>query len=351
MPGPLGFGGGGGGDGNILPSVTAGTGISVSGTTGLTISATGIQSLSAGTGISVSGTTTPTVTNSGVTSIVAGTNVTVSGATGAVTINATGGSVSYGSPSSLVIGGSNTAGSATSVTRSDHVHAFPAGGAPSALAITSTQSTGSSTAPALADHVHAMPGFGTPVNIDASLTSLSAGSLTTVARADHVHTVSKVPVLLASSTVSVDVASVSLTIPGGYQALGVRVIGRVAGPYANGVIAARFNSDAGANYYNASTGTLTNYCYIGHCNGGGNYFAQPSITDFHLANYADTTYYKVSGTSSSWWNNSTTGYNAQNWASAWGMWNSTSAITSILIYEVGSYNIKAGTILRIYGYP
>ena len=193
--------------------------------------------------------------------------------------------------------------------------------------------------------------YGTPVNIDASLTSLSAGSLNTVARADHVHTVSKVPVLLASSTFSVDAANVSLTIPGGYQALFIRIIGRVAGPYANGVLAARFNSDTGNNYYNSSTASLTNYCYVGHCNGGGNNFAQPSITDFHIGNYADTSYYKISGTSSSWWNNSTTGYNGQNWSAAWGMWNSTSAITTILIYETGAYNIKAGTIIKVYGHP
>jgi hypothetical protein len=48
-----------------------------------------VNSVSAGTGISVSATTGAlTVTNAGVTSAVAGTNVTVSGSTGAVTINA-----------------------------------------------------------------------------------------------------------------------------------------------------------------------------------------------------------------------------------------------------------------------
>lgn len=48
-----------------------------------------VNSVSAGTGISVSATTGAlTVTNSGVTSAVAGTNITVSGSTGAVTITA-----------------------------------------------------------------------------------------------------------------------------------------------------------------------------------------------------------------------------------------------------------------------
>ena len=96
MPGPLGIGGGGGGSGG---TVTTPVFPFIDRAVAQTIGDTGVQSLTAGTGISVSGTTTPTVTNSGVTSIVAGTNVTVSGATGAVTINATGGgsaSVPYG---------------------------------------------------------------------------------------------------------------------------------------------------------------------------------------------------------------------------------------------------------------
>lgn len=254
-------------------------------------------------------------------------------------------------PGNSAIGDAAAAGTSASVARADHKHGREASGTPGASAVGDTASTGSATTVALSDHRHSREAFGTPVNLDASVTSLSAGSLTTVARADHVHTVSKVPVLLASSTFSVDAANVSLTIPGGYQALFIRIIGRVAGPYANGVLAARFNSDTGNNYYNSSTASLTNYCYVGHCNGGGNNFAQPSITDFHIGNYADTSYYKISGTSSSWWNNSTTGYNGQNWSAAWGMWNSTSAITTILIYETGAYNIKAGTIIKVYGHP
>ncbi len=66
---------------------TAGTGISVSGTT---VTNTGIISASAGTGISVSGTNPLTITNTGVTSLVAGTNIAISGSTGAVTVSVTG---------------------------------------------------------------------------------------------------------------------------------------------------------------------------------------------------------------------------------------------------------------------
>jgi hypothetical protein len=72
-----------------VTSNAAGTGISVSGSTGaVTITNTGVTSNAAGTGISVSGSTgTVTITNSGVTSAVAGTGVSVSGSTGAVTFS------------------------------------------------------------------------------------------------------------------------------------------------------------------------------------------------------------------------------------------------------------------------
>jgi len=71
-------------------SASAGTGISVSGTNPLTITNSGIISASAGTGISVSGTNPLTITNTGVTSLVAGTNISLSGSTGAVTVNVSG---------------------------------------------------------------------------------------------------------------------------------------------------------------------------------------------------------------------------------------------------------------------
>jgi hypothetical protein len=73
-----------------VTSLTAGSGVSVSASTGaVTVANTGVTSAVAGTGIGVSGATgAVTFTNSGVTSIVAGTGITVSGATGAVTVNA-----------------------------------------------------------------------------------------------------------------------------------------------------------------------------------------------------------------------------------------------------------------------
>jgi len=55
-----------------------------------------VSSLTAGTGISVSGSTgAVTVTNAGVTSLVAGTNISISGATGAVTVSSTASAAGY----------------------------------------------------------------------------------------------------------------------------------------------------------------------------------------------------------------------------------------------------------------
>ena len=78
-----------------VTSLTAGSGVSVSASTGaVTVANTGVTSAVAGTGIGVSGATgAVTFTNSGVTSIVAGSGITVSGATGAVTVNASAGGI------------------------------------------------------------------------------------------------------------------------------------------------------------------------------------------------------------------------------------------------------------------
>lgn len=74
-----------------VSSVTAGTGITATPTTGaVVVSNSGVTSAVAGSGISVSGPTgAVTVANTGVTSIVAGSGITVSGSTGAVTLSAT----------------------------------------------------------------------------------------------------------------------------------------------------------------------------------------------------------------------------------------------------------------------
>ncbi len=66
----------------------------------------GSYNLSGGAGISFSGTT---ITNTGVTSITAGTNITISGSTGDVTINASGGGSSYTAGNGISISSSTIA--------------------------------------------------------------------------------------------------------------------------------------------------------------------------------------------------------------------------------------------------
>ena len=68
---------------------TAGTGITISGTT---VTNAGVTAITTNTGLSTNASATGavTITNTGVTSIVAGTNIAVSGATGAVTVSVTG---------------------------------------------------------------------------------------------------------------------------------------------------------------------------------------------------------------------------------------------------------------------
>ena len=381
-------------------SVSAGTGISVSGTTALTVSATGVQSLTAGNGISVSGTTTPTVSaslaagtgigisgtttlsvsNTGVTSIVAGTNVSVSGATGAVTVNAP----AYGTTiTASTIGGTAAAGTSTTIAREDHKHAFPSGAAPSALTVSSTQATGTSASPALADHVHAMPGsatagasavgdtattgtattvalsdhrhsreaFGTPVVVNGQTTALATGSLTTLARADHVHTMSNVPVLLASTTLSSAAASITFSsIPQGYTHL--YIVAHCRSLATGGAIEEmmlRLNGDTGSNYYKDSTaGTF--WSFIGNTASAFSTLTFAAVT-MTISNYSNTigAYRKVM-TGLGVMANSTTAHNSGA-TFPYGLWLTTSAITSLSVTPSTASNLATGSAVALYGIP
>jgi hypothetical protein len=334
------------------PTVTGGTGISVSGsgTTSLTVSATGVQSLTAGTGISVSGTTTPTVTNSGVTSIVAGTNVTVSGATGAVTINAPG----FATPGSSAIGDTAAVGTATTVSRSDHVHGREAAGTPGASAVGDTASAGSATTVARSDHRHSREAFGTPVNIDASLTSLSAGSLTTVARADHVHTVSNAMVLFGTATLSSSAASITISnIPSTHSVLYLVYTIKSLNPTTVSNVDIRFNGDTSSIYCDVyGSGTFTGtYCFAGFSHGSTNSSATGAPTTCTVTNYSVSQHKTVSGL---YFANNTSTANA--WAGASGVINlgnyrSNNTITSITLLDRNGYNFASGSIVKVYGQP
>ena len=252
-------------------------------------------------------------------------------------------------PGNSALGDVAAAGTSTSVARADHKHGREASGTPGASAVGDTASAGTSTTVALSDHRHSREAFGTPVNIDASLTSLSAGSLTTVARADHVHTVSKVPVLLASTTLSTTTQYVTFSsIPQTYTDLlliyGVRLA--TASTYAGYQCVITVNGDTGANYTYYG---LVNGLYVGQAHGATNYVTCPSANDVRFFNYSTTDQHKQANATAAGWNNSTTAYNAANWSGNC-TWLSNSAITSIRIAgsTVGD-NMAAKSYFRLYG--
>lgn len=418
MSGPLGTSGGGAagvtsvtaGNGitvtgtttpTIAASLAAGTGIGISGTTTLTVTNSGVTSLAGtgvsvsastgavtitapvvagGTGISVSGsqTTSLTVTNSGVTSLVAGTNISVSASTGAVTVNAP----AFGTTiTASTIGGTAAAGTSTSVAREDHKHAFPAGAAPSALLVASTQATGTSASPALADHVHAMPGsavagasavgdtaatgsattvalsdhrhsreaFGTPVVVNAQTTSLATGSLTTLARADHVHTVSNVRFLIASSTLSSNTQYVTFTsIPQTFTDLELVFGTRMASGNTSVwyYAAITFNGDTSNNYiyYGLQPAMLA-----GIHHGSSNFQVGLTLNSVYIPMYTGSQV-KIANLVMAGFNNSNTAYSASDYT-GFHAWLGTAAITSIRIGELGGNNLASPSYFRLYGIP
>lgn len=74
---------------SAITSIVAGSGISVAGTTAITVTNAGVRTLTAGTNMTIGGTSTdPTVINNGVRSITAGTNITLGGTANIPVINA-----------------------------------------------------------------------------------------------------------------------------------------------------------------------------------------------------------------------------------------------------------------------
>jgi len=74
---------------SAITSIVAGSGISVSGTTAITVTNAGVRTLTAGTNMTIGGTATdPTVINNGVRSLTAGTNITLGGTANIPVINA-----------------------------------------------------------------------------------------------------------------------------------------------------------------------------------------------------------------------------------------------------------------------
>ena len=339
MPGPLGTGSGGGSGGGVT-SVTAGDGITVTGTTTPTIAA----SLAAGTGVSIAGTTTMTVTNTGVTAL-AGTGISVSAATGSVTVTPT-----YAAPTALTIGGTVVTGAAASVANSAHVHAMPGSATAGASAVGDTAATGTATTVALSDHRHSREAFGTPVVVNGQTTTLATGSLTTLARADHVHTMSNTTVLLATTTFASVTASYTFSsIRAGFSAL--ELIWAAQSEMTSAVVDAlniRVNGNTGS-VYNSSFGNQTS-AFVGYINSRtANYYNAPSAGRLVFTDISTTTR-KMSGFSFYGYNDSATAYGSGTWM-ARPVYETTGSVLSSLTILATYGNMSTGSTFWLYGIP
>ena len=257
-------------------------------------------------------------------------------------------------PGNSAIGDAAAAGTSASVARADHKHGREASGTPGASAVGDIASAGTASTIARSDHVHGREAFGTPVNIDASLTSLSAGRLATVARADHVHTVSKVPVLIASTTLASDAASLTFSnIPQTYTHLLIYFQVRITGTAGGALewLKMRCNGDTGNNYWDGATNAVNTMGHFGSINTSTNYDTAFSCGSGNIYNYRNTLSYKSFGSYYSSWNNSTTGISGANWPTNYSSWRSTSAVTSVTFINTNSYNLIAGSNIQIYGIP
>lgn len=253
-------------------------------------------------------------------------------------------------PGNSAIGDAAAAGTSASVARADHKHGREASGTPGASAVGDTASAGTASTIARSDHVHGREAFGTPVNIDASLTSLSTGSLTTVARADHVHTVSKVPVLLWSTTLGSAAASISIAnIPATYINLLVLSYIKSTAAAVNPQTRMTYNSDVygTGTKYDDQTGAGLSYLLHGFSHGSTNYLPYHTGMRTMIYNYANTFSYKMALSEYSC-NVATTLSLAGGYAVSY--WRDTSAISTVKI-QLESGNIAAGSAISVYGYP
>jgi hypothetical protein len=257
-------------------------------------------------------------------------------------------------PGNSAIGDAAAAGTSASVARADHVHGREAAGTAGASAVGDTAAAGSATTVARSDHRHSREAFGTPVNLDASITSLSAGSLTTVARADHIHTLSKVPVLIASTTLASDTSSISFSsIPGTYKTLRLLwVLKTSATGGATDTAKIQVNGDTASNYSSFGAGQVSSQSYVElpvNCQAAST--TQFAAGETYIFSYADTTGTPRKNILSLSIYNSSITTNIGWYGVSGGQWTGTSAITSIQLTPIIGPNWKTGSTIQMYGYP
>lgn len=256
-------------------------------------------------------------------------------------------------PGNSAIGDAAAAGTSASVARADHKHGREASGTPGASAVGDTAATGSATTVALSDHRHSREAFGTPVNIDASITSLSAGSLTTVARADHVHTVSSAAIVIGRSALTSSASSITFSsISSSYHTLWLYISAKTTTAAILGYVDVRFNNDTSANYLEQSNGTNNSatFCGVGYMHGTTNTLsASGAISETLIYNANSTSQYKTLSTKYTY-NNGSSGTLSNSWAGfGFTQWRSTAAISTITILSRFGDLFDSGTTATLYG--
>jgi len=162
-----------------------------------------------------------------------------------------------------------------------------------------------------------------------------------------------VPVLLASTTLGSDTATVNLTgIPSGYTNIEILVSVRSSAGAAQGAMdfaQMRFNSDTASNY-GAGTSAGSQITVIRPITAVNWLTAAWSSGKIMIWDYASTTKHKYVHYNTTY-NNSTTGFNSVNYMDDAGVWKSTTAVTSVQFTLASGANYVTGSTFRIYGYP
>ena len=181
--------------------------------------------------------------------------------------------------------------------------------------------------------------FGVPVVVNGQTTALATGSLNTSARADHVHTVSNVPVLLASTSVT-NATTTSITfnsIPQTYTTLMIYILGYVtSGTDDNSACDLQFNGDTGANYASVTWSGGNTAVLAGLLHGPTNWASTiPAANTVTIHQYRAAFYKYVMA--QIMYNSSTTAQNPTGSLNVGGWWKNTAAITSVTVKTRGAY--------------
>lgn len=152
---------------------------------------------------------------------------------------------------------------------------------------------------------------------------------------------------IASNTLSATATSVTFSsIPGSYDDL--MVVCYLRGDGTNSVLAnIRFNSDTGSNY--SATWLYANGSSVGSASGtsatsinGSNSSSGVSAIEIQILNYANSSYNKTV-----FWREAQDKNGSGDTSLNTGLWRSTSAITSITIFNTNNYQI--GSVFALYG--